>query len=167
MVPVHTIIGVMGGGEADERTADLAYRMGAAIAREGWVLLNGGRACGVMDASARGAREEGGLVVGVLPDRDLSEASEHLDIPIVTDMGYGRNYVNVLSSRVVLVLPGRAGTLSEVALALSIRRTVVLLDFDPGPAFDEFRESGLLLTAESPEDAVRLIRDELSRESDA
>ena len=77
---MRTIIGVMGGGEADQATEDLAYRMGAAIAREGWVLLNGGRAVGVMDASARGAREAGGLVVGVLPDNDTAQVSEHVDI---------------------------------------------------------------------------------------
>ena len=163
MVPVRTVIGVMGGGEADAAATDLAYRMGVLIASEGWVLLNGGRASGVMDASARGAREAGGLVVGVLPDCDTSQASAHLDVPIVTDLGYGRNYVNVLSSRVVVALPGRAGTLSEIALALSIRRPVVLVGFDPGDGFDEFRESGLLISADSPEDAVGTIRRLLSK----
>lgn len=155
----------MGGGEADAATADLAYRMGAAIAREGWVLLNGGRACGVMDASARGARDEGGLVIGILPDADLHQASSHLDVPIVTDLGYGRNYVNVLSSRVVIALPGRAGTLSEIALALSIERPVVLLGFDPGPAFDEYRNRGLLTDAHSPEEVVAEVKRHLREEA--
>jgi len=89
VIPVHIVIGVMGGGEADERTRDLAYRIGALIAREGWVLLNGGRDEGVMEASAKGARDAGGLTVGVLPDRDTSRASEYIDVPIVTDMGHG------------------------------------------------------------------------------
>jgi hypothetical protein len=160
---MRTIIGVMGGGEVDGPTADLAYRMGALIAREGWVLLNGGRDAGVMDASARGAHDEGGLTVGVLPDADTSRASRHIDIPLVTDLGYGRNYVNVLSSRVVVALSGRAGTLSEIALALSIKRKVVLVGFDPGPAFEQFREEGLLVHADDPEHAVELIRAELGR----
>jgi uncharacterized protein (TIGR00725 family) len=164
VVSVRTIIGVMGGGEADDATQDLAYRMGAAIAERGWVLLNGGRDCGVMDASARGARDVGGLVVGILPDADTRQASSHVDIPIVTDLGYGRNYVNVLSSRVVVALPGRAGTLSEIALALSIKRPVVLVGFDPGTSFAEFRQSGLLRTAESPEMAVALIAEILGEE---
>jgi uncharacterized protein (TIGR00725 family) len=155
---MRTVIGVMGGGEADAATTDLAYRMGTLIAGEGWVLLNGGRAAGVMDASARGAREAGGLIVGVLPDADTSRASEHIDVPIVTDMGYGRNYVNVLSSDVVVALPGRAGTLSEIALALSISKTVVLVGFDPGEGFSEFRESGLLIDTDSPEAAICHIR---------
>jgi uncharacterized protein (TIGR00725 family) len=153
----------MGGGQADAATEDLAYRMGAAIAKEGWALLNGGRACGVMDASARGAREAGGLVVGVLPDADTRRASSYIDIAIVTDLGYGRNYVNVLSSEVVIALPGRAGTLSEIALALSIERPVVLLGFDPGPAFDEFRDSGLVREAHSPEEAIAIVHEHLAR----
>ncbi len=162
---MRTIIGVMGGGETDAPTAELAYRVGALIAREGWVLLNGGRDAGVMDASARGARDEGGLTVGVLPDADTSRASAHIDIPLVTDLGYGRNYVNVLSSRVVVALPGKAGTLSEIALALSIKRKVVLVGFDPGPAFEQFHDEGLLVRADDPEHAIELIKAELGSDA--
>jgi uncharacterized protein (TIGR00725 family) len=158
---MRTVIGVMGGGEADGDTVELAYRLGALIAREGWVLLNGGRDAGVMDASARGARDAGGITVGVLPDADTSRASRHIDIPVVTDLGYGRNYVNVLSSRVVIALPGRAGTLSEIALALSVKRKVVLLGIDPGPAFEEFFAQGLLVSAKDPEHAIELVKAEL------
>ncbi len=157
----------MGGGVADAAVTEQAYRLGGLIAEHGWVLLNGGRDCGVMDASARGAREAGGLVVGVLPDDDLERASEHLDIPILTGMGHGRNYVNVLSSRVVVALPGKVGTLSEVALALAARRPVVLLGMDGGGALgvgmlgvgtlDDFRGEGLLFDAATPEEAVALV----------
>ena len=113
------IIGVMGGGRAEAQTLDAAYRLGKLIAREGWVLLNGGRAAGVMEASARGASEEGGLTIGILPDDRPGRASEYIDIPILTGIGDARNYVNVLSSDVVVACPGRAGTLSEIALALN------------------------------------------------
>ena len=53
----RTIIGVMGGCDGDPRTLDQAYQLGRLIAGRGWVLLNGGRPTGVMDASARGARD--------------------------------------------------------------------------------------------------------------
>ena len=139
-----TIIGVMGGGRAEAQTLDAAYRLGKLIAREGWVLLNGGRAAGVMEASARGASEEGGLTIGILPDDRPGRASEYIDIPILTGIGDARNYINVLSSDVVVACPGRAGTLSEIALALKNRRKVILLNFDPGPAFASYAEEGLL-----------------------
>ena len=154
-----TIIGVMGGGRAEAQTLDAAYRLGKLIAREGWVLLNGGRAAGVMEASARGASEEGGLTIGILPDDRPGRASEYIDIPILTGIGDARNYINVLSSDVVVACPGRAGTLSEIALALKNRRKVILLNFDPGPAFASYAEEGLLFQVETPEEAIAKIRE--------
>ena len=40
----RTVIGVMGGTEADERTAANAFALGRLIASSGWALLSGGRA---------------------------------------------------------------------------------------------------------------------------
>ena len=124
-----TVVGVMGSGrDPGPEVIASAELLGTLIAQRGWVLLNGGRACGVMDASARGAAAAGGLVV---------------------------NLVNVLSSDVVIAMPGGAGTLSEVALALKAERTVICLGFDPGPAVAEYR-GVQLLEAATPEEAVAL-----------
>jgi hypothetical protein len=159
MFMARFIVGVMGGGEAaSEEDCRIAYRLGALIAREGWVLLGGGRPCGVMEASARGAREQGGLTVGILPGNTSAEASAHIEIPILTNMGDGRNYINVLSSNVIVALPGRAGTISEIALALKSGRKVILLNFDVGNIFDAYRHQGLLMFAATPEEAIALIR---------
>ena len=62
------IVGVMGGGSVDHETGQSAYQLGSLIAARGWILLNGGRDAGVMAASAKGARENGGVTVGILPD---------------------------------------------------------------------------------------------------
>ncbi|GAC1354362.1 MAG: hypothetical protein NVSMB42_11980 [Herpetosiphon sp.] len=127
---MHTVIGVMGPGEgASPEICRLAYDLGAAIATSGWTLLNGGRNVGTMDAAARGAHDHGGLTIGILPDSTRERASYYIDIPVLTGMGDGRNYLNVLSSQVVIALPGGAGTLSEIALALKIGRPVILLGF--------------------------------------
>src|SRR5450759_287881 len=134
----------MGSGAVLDRHAEEdAYLLGRLIAEQGWALLNGGHACGVMDASARGAHDAGGLVVGVLPETDTSHMSRFVDIPIRTGMGHARNMVNVLSSDVVIVLPGHAGTLSEAALALAGGKPVIALRFDLGAAFEEYLEGGL------------------------
>ena len=154
---MRTVIGVMGGAEATPAVAEAARRVGALIAGHGWVLLNGGRAAGVMEASARGAHEAGGLVVGVLGEDDLAHASRYVDIPLPTGLGDGRNFVNVTASRVVIALPGGAGTLSEVALALKQGKTVVTLLLEVGPAFDAYAARGQLLRAESPEAAIALV----------
>lgn len=154
------IVGVMGGGEGVSRkTMEMAYQLGKLLASEGWVLLCGGRPAGVMEASAKGAKEAGGLTVGILPDRDKSRVSQYIDIAICTGMGDGRNYINVLSSDIVVALSGRAGTISEIALALKSGKKVILLDFDTGDLFDFYCSEGLLWSAGTPEEVVRLIKE--------
>jgi uncharacterized protein (TIGR00725 family) len=152
----------MGGGSASEKALAGAYRLGALIAREGWILLNGGRNAGIMDASARGARDQGGITLGILPDESLERCSPAIDIPVVTGMGSARNCINVLTSRIVVACPGGAGTLSEIALALKYGRPVILLDFDVGGAFDRYRRLGLLSTADTPEAAIARVKDLLA-----
>ena len=153
------VIGVMGGADADERVRSDARQLGRLIAERGWVLLNGGRNTGVMAASAEGAQQAGGTVVGLLPDCDRQKASPHLDLAIVTGLGDARNVINVLSSDVVIACPGGAGTLSEVALALKNGKPVILLGFDPGPAVERYKAQGLLRSARDPNEAVELAAD--------
>ena len=130
-----TIVGVMGGCSANDRTIENAREMGRLIAENGWTLLSGGRPTGVMQASVTGAHEAGGLTIGVLYDEDRDGGSVGLDIVIPTGMGAARNIINVMSSDVVVALQGTGGTLSEIAMALRFARPVVLLDFNPGEAF--------------------------------
>jgi len=156
------IIGVMGGGDANKKDIKLAYDLGALIAKEGWVLLNGGRSAGIMEASSKGCKEHGGITVGILPGRDSSSTSKYIDIQILTGMGDARNYINVLSSDVVIACKGGAGTISEIALALKNGKKVILLDFDIDDTFEEYRNSGLLLKAQSPEEAIKLTKNILS-----
>jgi uncharacterized protein (TIGR00725 family) len=164
----RTMVGVMGGSVADERTSAGALELGRLIAQNGWVLVSGGRPTGVMQASVTGAREAGGLSVGVLYDEDRGNAAEGLDIVIPTGMGAARNIINVLSSDVVVACRGTGGTLSEIALALRFGRPVVLLDFDPGEAFLSAGAAGawwsLAATAAEAVDQVSGYLKELGRE---
>jgi len=157
------IIGVMGGGSASPEAARKALRLGELIAEQGWILLNGGRSAGIMEASAKGARSRGGLTIGILPDDHTGHTSEFIDIPILTGMGNARNAINVLSSRVVVVCPGGAGTVSEVALALKTMRPVILLDFDVGKLFADAEKNGLLFRESTPEGVVERIKALLAR----
>jgi len=154
----QVIIGVMGGGRADTRQTEMAYRLGHLIAAEGWVLLNGGRRAGIMDASARGARENGGITVGILPDADTRSISPHIQIPILTGMGSARNYINALSSHVMVACHGGAGTISEIALALKHDRPVIMMGMDVGGLFSAYQDSGQLKKATTPEEAIVAIK---------
>ena len=126
------IIGVMGGGTATAEDAAAAYDLGRLIAKQGWVLLNGGINSGIMEASARGANEHGGVTVGILPDENHHRASEYITIPVVTGMGSARNSINILSSDVVVACPGGPGTLSETALALKYNKPLIIFNFKAG-----------------------------------
>lgn len=157
-----TIIGVMGGCSASPETRELAYGMGRLIAENGWTLLNGGRPEGVMDASARGAKEAGGTVIGVLFADDRDDASEHLDYVLPTGLGSGRNIVNVLSSDVVVACEGAGGTMSEISMALRFERPVCVLGFDPGAAFLDRCGRGPWTLAATPEEAIIWIKERLN-----
>ena len=126
------IVGVMGAGEgADPRDVANARRLGELIAREGWIVLSGGRDAGVMNAVNEGAKTvEQSLTVGILPSRS-SSVSRWVDVAIVSDMNEARNNINVLSSDVIVACgAGGAGTVSEIALALKAEKNVVLLTED-------------------------------------
>ena len=149
------VVGVMGGSSAGAKVYAMAKELGALIAQRGWVLLNGGRNQGVMAASAEGAKQAGGTVIGILPDSTDAHASPDLDFAIMTDMGDGRNLLNALSSDVVIACPGKLGTLSEVVLALKRDKRVILLGWElTDPQFARFVKSAQLTHAATPEEAV-------------
>ncbi len=148
------VVGVMGGSKVNEAVYAMARELGRLIAQRGWVLLNGGRNQGVMAASAKGAGEAGGLVVGVLPDKSDKRASPDLDIAIMTGLGDGRNLINVLSSDVVIACPGALGTLSEITYALKLGKTVILLAREPEPSVERYARRGQVLVAKDPAEAV-------------
>jgi uncharacterized protein (TIGR00725 family) len=124
----RTIIGVMGPAACDEATAELARAVGRGIAERDAVLLTGGRT-GVMEAASRGAREAGGLTIGVLPGAVAADSppNPHVEIALYTGLGEARNWVNVCASDALIAIGGGFGTLSEIALALKARKPVVLL----------------------------------------
>ena len=148
------VVGVMGGSKATPAVFEMARRLGRLIAEQNWILLNGGRDSGVMAASAAGAQEAGGLVIGVLPGTTTTRTAAGVSVAIVTGLGDGRNAINVMSSDVVVACRGSLGTLSEIVLALKHHKRVILLDCDVGKDFDAYRKRGQLTWAATPEDAV-------------
>ncbi len=117
-------IAVIGGNSALLDACSTAEEVGREIARGGHVLVCGGRG-GVMEAACRGARAEGGHTIGILPGPDPSGANEFVEFPIVTNMGFARNVIVVLSASAVIAIDGSYGTLSEIAMALNHGRPVI------------------------------------------
>ncbi len=147
-------IGVLGSEIAKAENLKIAEEVGREIARRGAVLVCGGRG-GIMQAAAKGCKEEGGITVGILPTLDKSEANEYLDVIIPTSMGYGRNLLVASASDAVIGIDGNYGTLSEIALALNYRRVVIVIRGSGGSA--DFLADGKfgVMSADTPKDAVR------------
>jgi len=110
------LIAVVGGSTCSSEEEEWAVAVGRLLGERGAVLLCGGLG-GVMEAAARGARQAGGLTVGLLPGSDPAEANQHIDVPLATGMGEMRNALIVRAAGAVIAIGGGWGTLSEVALA--------------------------------------------------
>ena len=117
-------VAVVGPGEATADQLEAARVVGAELARRGAVVVCGGRG-GVMEAVARGAREAGGTVLGILPGLDRSDANDFVDVAVATGMGELRNGLIVRSADAVIAVGGAYGTLTEIAFALNLGRPVV------------------------------------------
>jgi uncharacterized protein (TIGR00725 family) len=118
------IVGVVGSGTCDEATARIAEEVGRRLAEQQFVVLTGGRG-GVMEAASRGAKQAGGLTIGLLPGTEPAEANPYVDVPLATGLSDARNAVVARASEVLIAIAGEYGTLSEIALALKMGRRVV------------------------------------------
>lgn len=151
----------MGGGEqARVEDVESAFELGALIAKEGWVLLSGGRNAGVMDSVNKGAKSTGGLTIGIMPTKEQDKISDAVDVPVITDMGSARNNINVLSSDVVIACGvGGAGTASEIALALKSKKQVILLnDSEESQKFFKKIGGDLVFFSTSPEETIQTVK---------
>jgi len=141
--PTVRTIGVMGaaGGYIDPAIRERAYGLGRAIANAGCVLVTG--ACpGLPYDSARGARDAGGLSIGISPALSRSEHVRKYESPvdafdaiIYTGSGLmGREVDNVHSSDIVVIAGGRSGTLGEFSIAYDEGKLIGVLSDSGGIA---------------------------------
>jgi uncharacterized protein (TIGR00725 family) len=136
------VVGVLGSGGVAHQ--ERAQPLGRWLAGLGVHLLTGGGG-GVMTAVSRAFSEvtdRRGLVIGVVPSAAAGAASEArqgypnpwVEITVFTHLHrsgrsgtdpMSRNHINVLSSNVLVALPGGSGTASEISLALRYDRPVI------------------------------------------
>jgi len=136
------VVGVM--GSSSQAFEDLAAPLGRWLASIGVHLLTGG-GVGTMEAVSRAfanVQPRAGMVIGVLP-ADLPDGiavpragypNTSVEIAILTHLPLSgiagtdprsRNHINILSSDVVIVLPGNEGTESEMTLAVRYGKSVI------------------------------------------
>lgn len=148
-----TYISVIGAGTCDGPTREAALEVGRLLAASGATLVCGGLG-GVMEAACRGARENGGVTIGILPGLDRAAGNPYLDRAVCTGIGHARNLAVVASGDAVIAIGGEFGTLSEIGLARKAGRPVVLLD--SWVLRKDNRPAGGIHATASPREAVDL-----------
>ena len=95
----------------------LSEELGALIASNGHLCVNGGGAAGCMGALNRGVRSKGGQILGVIHDMFSVETEDGLIQEMIVSNGdtlSERKQMLVTNSDCIIVLPGGVGTLDEL-----------------------------------------------------
>lgn len=128
-------------GHCQKGALEKAKELGKEVIRQNGILITGATS-GIPYWAAIGAKEEGGVVIGLSPA--VSEAS-HLktyklpvdfhDVIIYTGFEYaGRNLLLTRASDAVIVVCGRMGTLNEFTISFEDQKVIGVLTETGGAA---------------------------------
>ena len=100
----------------DKLYVDAAHEVGTMLGRIGVSLVYGGARFGLMEATAKSAKEAGAHVVGVVPDIlvERGRVSTLLDEHIPCRNLSERKDIMLEKSDILVALPGGIGTLDEI-----------------------------------------------------
>src|SRR5437867_9959948 len=96
-------IAVIGPSRPSRQETALAEEIGQLLAQHGVILLSGGEE-GVMEAACKGAKEAGGLVIGILGGSNAAEANAFLTVSVLTGLGMARNTILIRSADVIIAV---------------------------------------------------------------
>lgn len=139
-------------GASAPRPEDLehAHAAGLRLAQLGVIVVTGGRG-GVMEAACHGAKEGGGMTVGILPGFDRSDANAFVDVSLPTGLGEMRNGLVARAAEAVVAIGGAWGTLAEIAFARGAGTPVF------GVGTWELGDDGVTVVASGTEAAERAV----------
>lgn len=103
-------------GGLDPDFYTMAAELGRVIGRGGHALVFGGTDMGLMQAVAEAAREAGGRVIGVVPERveERGHTSRLMDVHIPCADLTDRKQLMMAQADAFVALPGGIGTLDEL-----------------------------------------------------
>lgn len=110
-----------------------AYEVGKEVALAGAVLVCGGLG-GVMESACRGAKENGGTTVGIIPQEEFSYANQYCDIVMCTGIGYARDFIVASSADGIIAVGGGVGTLIELGVGYMTKKAIVTIAGSGGVA---------------------------------
>jgi uncharacterized protein (TIGR00725 family) len=148
------LIGVIGGSVCNDEIYDFSYKVGQEIAKRDCILVCGGLK-GVMEAACKGAKDAGGLTIGIIPGDDKKSANPYVDIPIVTSVGYARNFIIIHTADAFVAIDGRFGTLTEIGFALDRNKPIA--------GYKTWDIDDAILKIDNPKDALDKLLDALKK----
>ncbi len=124
-------------GHLNNDALEICRETGAEVVKQGAVLISGATT-GTPLWAARGAKEAGGVSVGLSPagsEREHVELYklplEYMDFVIYTGFGYvGRDMLMTRTADAVIIGPGRIGTIHEFTVAFEDRKPIGILEGD-------------------------------------
>lgn len=144
-----------------EDTLELAKEMGREIVRQNGVLITGATT-GIPYWAAIGAKEEGGISLGISPAaseiahvKSYKLPTDYFDLIMYTGFEYsGRNLLLIRSSDAIINICGRIGTLNEFTIAFEDKKIIGVLE-GTGGAADMIRD----IVAKSHRGAGKIVYD--------
>lgn len=150
-------------GQPKSQIFTLAYRLGQLIAENNAILVTGGKG-GIMAAASQGAKDVGGLTVGVVKGEKRFTANRFTDVEVVTGIvGSGGESVMVLMCDGIIGVGGGSGTLQELTIAYYNKIPTVLIDSQNGWSkvlagkYLDTRKKIRFGSAKTPEKAVKML----------
>lgn len=96
-------------GSAADHCTEEARRLGCEVGAEAAKCGVTGGLGGVMEAEWRGAKENHGVTVGIIPQDENHHANPYCDIAIATGIGWARDFITAYSADAVVMVAGGAG----------------------------------------------------------
>jgi uncharacterized protein (TIGR00725 family) len=115
---------------------NISYEVGKEIALSGSVLICGGLG-GVMESACKGAKDNQGLTIGILPQGDFDSANKFCDVVIPTGIGFSRNFIVATSVDGIIIVGGGVGTLIEISVGYMLKKRMIAMTGSGGIA-DEY-----------------------------
>jgi len=85
------------------------------------VLIYGGLG-GVMNSACKGAIDNEGLTIRILPQGDFESANIFCDVVIPTGIGFSRNFIVATSVDGIIIVGGGVGTSIKISVGYMLKK---------------------------------------------
>ena len=163
-------IGVFGsdGDHCSEKAKKISQEIGKLLAENNMIVITGGGS-GVMEYACKGAFENNGLTINILPGSKKEESNKYASIIIPTGIGFARGQIITNFVDGAIIIEGGLGTIQEAAFMYWLQKPTIAISSSGGYASEiagkklDNRDLDPILEAESPKQAIDLLIEKLNK----